>query len=48
MIRVRAAGLMARALAVSPPAAADDGTVGGGRAADMVVDVVVMRPLGLG
>lgn len=43
------AGLIALTLAIAPfPAAADDpNTVSGDKGTDMLVDIVVMRPLGL-
>jgi signal peptidase I len=42
------AGMMAAILAVSAPVTADDpNTVSGDRTTDMVVDVLVVRPLGL-
>jgi hypothetical protein len=43
------AGLIALAIAATPlPAAADDpNTVSGDKGTDMVVDIVIMRPLGL-
>jgi hypothetical protein len=49
MKRPLAAGLLALSLAVMPLAAAaqHDDTVSGDKATDMVVDVVVVRPLGL-
>lgn len=49
MIRARVAGLLALVLAAMPLAAAAqyDDTITGDRAADMVVDAVIMRPLGL-
>jgi hypothetical protein len=49
MRRALAAGMLALALAATPAgAAAQNGdTVSGDRATDMVVDIVVVRPLGL-
>jgi len=49
MIRKLATGLLALALAAMPLAAKaqHDGTVSGDKATDMVVDVMVARPLGL-
>lgn len=49
MIRKCAAGVLALALAVMPVSAnaQQEGSVSGDKATDMVVDVVVVRPLGL-
>ncbi|HEX7971674.1 MAG TPA: hypothetical protein VF501_05590 [Thiobacillus sp.] len=49
MRRALPAGLLALALAVMPLAAVaqQNGTVSGDKATDMVVDAVVVRPLGL-
>lgn len=50
MIRKCAAGVLALALALTPLAAAasqHDDTISGDKTTDMVVDVVVVRPLGL-